>query len=93
LNELAWNVMKDYFEYQGNFTLTGSRDAIREAFKRGLISDGETWMETIVSRNRSAHTYDENTANQLAVIISKHYLGLFQDLARQMQDLAHERDG
>lgn len=29
--ELGWNVMKDYFEYQGNPTLTGSRDAIREA--------------------------------------------------------------
>jgi hypothetical protein len=27
----AWNVMKDYFEYQGNTTITGSRDATREA--------------------------------------------------------------
>lgn len=32
--ELAWNVMKDYFEYQGNTVITGSRDAIREAFRR-----------------------------------------------------------
>nr|VFJ60551.1 MAG: nucleotidyltransferase substrate binding protein, HI0074 family [Candidatus Kentron sp. DK] len=28
-HELAWNVMKDYFEYQGNTSITGSRDAIR----------------------------------------------------------------
>nr|VFJ56069.1 MAG: nucleotidyltransferase substrate binding protein, HI0074 family [Candidatus Kentron sp. DK] len=28
-HELAWNVMKDYFEYQGNTRITGSRDAIR----------------------------------------------------------------
>ena len=89
-HELAWNVMKDHFEYQGTLTLTGSRDAIREAFKRGLISDGETWMETIASRNRSPHTYDENTANQLVAIISEHYLGLFQAFARKMQDLADE---
>lgn len=39
--ELAWNVMKDYFLYQGNPAITGSRDAIRTAFKNGLIADGE----------------------------------------------------
>ena len=64
-HELAWKVMRDYFEYQGNTTITGSRDAIREAFRRGLVTDGEAWMETIASRNRSSHTYDKNTAQQL----------------------------
>ena len=32
-HELAWNVMKDYAEYQGNSNIGGSRDATREAFK------------------------------------------------------------
>ena len=36
--ELAWNVMKDYFLYQGNTAITGSRDAIREAFQKGLLA-------------------------------------------------------
>ncbi len=40
-HELAWNLMKDYFAYQGNADITGSRDAIREAFDKGLITDGE----------------------------------------------------
>ncbi len=31
-HELAWNVMKDYFEYQDNTSITGSRDATHEAF-------------------------------------------------------------
>lgn len=49
--ELAWQVMKDYFEYQqGATTITGSRDAIRAAFQAGLIEDGESWMDTIKSR-------------------------------------------
>lgn len=39
-HELAWNVMKDYAIYQGNTSLTGSRDAIREALAMGLITDG-----------------------------------------------------
>ena len=49
--ELAWNLMKDYFVYQGNPAITGSRDAIRTAFKQGLVVDGEGWMEMIKSRN------------------------------------------
>ena len=87
-HELAWNVMKDYFEYQGNTAITGSRDAIREAFRRGLIIDGETWMETIKSRNRSSHTYDENTAKQLIEIIGTRYITLFEDFQTRMQGLA-----
>lgn len=87
--ELGWSVMNDYFEYQGNPTLTGSRDAIREAFKHGLIEDGEGWMETIKSRNQSAHIYDEARVNQLVERIAGHYLSLFLTFAvrmRQLQD-------
>lgn len=85
--ELGWNVMKDYFEYQGNPTLTGSRDAIREAFKRGLIEDGEGWMDTIKSRNQSAHLYDEARANQLVERIAGHYLSLFLTFSARMLEL------
>ena len=55
-HELAWNVMKDLFTHQGNTTIMGSRDAVREAFSKGLIDDGEGWMDMIQSRNRTAHT-------------------------------------
>jgi nucleotidyltransferase substrate binding protein (TIGR01987 family) len=83
-HELAWQVMKDYFEYQGNPSLMGSRDAIREAFRLGLVKDGEGWMDTIKSRNRSSHTYDETTANTLAELIAGHYIDLFQAFAQRM---------
>lgn len=85
--ELGWKVMKDYFIYQGNPNLTGSRDAIREAFKQGLILDGDGWMETIRSRNLAAHTYDEARANEIAQSIAERYLGLFQDFAARMEAL------
>lgn len=88
-HELAWNVMKDYFEYQGNTAITGSRDAIREAFRRGLIEDGDGWMDTIASRNRSSHTYDEATARQLTETISNRYAGLFEAFSHRMRDLAN----
>jgi len=31
-HELAWNVMKDFFAWQGDAAIMGSRDATREAF-------------------------------------------------------------
>ena len=37
-HELAWNVMKDYFAYQGTPDITGSRDAVREAFQKAILS-------------------------------------------------------
>jgi len=46
-HQLAWNVMKDYADYQGNNKISGSRDATREAFKMGLIADAEGWMDMI----------------------------------------------
>ncbi len=56
-HELAWHVLRDYFYYHSNTQITGSRDATREAFNKGLIQDGEGWMGMIKSRNQSSHTY------------------------------------
>ena len=49
--ELAWNTLRDLLRSQGNATLLGSRDTLREAFRLGLISDGEGWMLMIQDRN------------------------------------------
>jgi nucleotidyltransferase substrate binding protein (TIGR01987 family) len=87
VHELAWNVLKDYFEYQGNSSITGSRDATREAFKRGLIQNGDGWMDMITSRNRSSHTYNEETASEIADKVLSLYFGLFNELESKMQGL------
>lgn len=64
-HELAWNVLKDYFYYQGNFEIKGSRDATKEAFKYNLISNGNIWMQMIETRNLTSHTYDKNTMEDI----------------------------
>jgi nucleotidyltransferase substrate binding protein (TIGR01987 family) len=51
----------------------GSKDTTREAFKRGLIEDGETWMDMIKSRNLTSHVYDHETARAIADAISQRY--------------------
>jgi nucleotidyltransferase substrate binding protein (TIGR01987 family) len=86
-HELAWNVLKDYIEYQGNTELTGSRDTTREAFNKGLVQDGEGWMEMIKSRNKSSHTYNEDTAKEIISNIINWYYGLFLDFKAKMETL------
>ncbi len=86
-HELAWNVMKDYFIYQGNSSITGSRDATRESFNKGLIADGEGWMEMIKSRNLSSHTYNQNVAEEIVDKIITQYHALFQAFLLRMQGL------
>ena len=63
--ELAWNLMKDYLEEQGVTGIIGSKNAVRQAFSKGLIEDGQIWMEMIESRNISSHSYDEEIADLL----------------------------
>lgn len=79
-HELAWNVLKDYFYYQGTTSINGSRDATREAFQNGLIQDGDQWMSMIISRNQSTHTYNQETAQELVEKITQVYIHLFSDL-------------
>jgi nucleotidyltransferase substrate binding protein (TIGR01987 family) len=88
--ELAWNVMKDYFEYQGGSLVTGSRDAIREAFARALVADGEGWMAMVQDRNKAAHTYNESVAREIAERVSSLYHPLFAAFAARMDELAEK---
>ena len=85
--ELAWNVLKDFLEFQGKENVYGSRDAIREAFKIGLIEDGENWMNMFRDRNRTAHTYNEEIADEIAQAILHLYYNLFLLLQKKMEEL------
>ena len=81
--ELSWNVIKDFYVYQGEVSIQGSKDAYRLAFKRGLITDGQLYMDMVTSRNRAAHTYNEETADAVAgEVISRYYNALEELRAR-----------
>jgi len=85
--ELAWNVMKDYLEEEGITGIIGSKGAIRHAFNRGLIEDGQIWMDMLDDRNLAAHLYDKETANDLAVSIIDNYYCQLNTFADKMSSL------
>jgi nucleotidyltransferase substrate binding protein (TIGR01987 family) len=78
--ELSWKVMKDYLEDQGFTEIGTPRNAIKKSFEIGLIEDGHAWMDLLVDRNLSVHTYDEEKANSLDLLIHTKYIQLFQKL-------------
>lgn len=87
-HELAWNVLKDYLEMEGIQGLVGSRSTVREAFKRGLVEDGETWMDMIDKRNLSSHTYNVSVAETVAAAIAQRYYPAFLALQTRLQQQA-----
>jgi nucleotidyltransferase substrate binding protein (TIGR01987 family) len=88
-HELAWKTMKDFLESRGRTDLFGSKDVTREAFKLGLLEEGETWMQMIQSRNLTSHTFDETTANDIVNQIETQYFGAFVKLRLRLNGLVH----
>jgi nucleotidyltransferase substrate binding protein (TIGR01987 family) len=79
-HELAWYVMKDYLQEQGFNNIIGSKNATRQAFKEGLIENGEMWMDMIKSRNLTSYAYDKDLAEEIIANIIHNYYPQIADL-------------
>jgi nucleotidyltransferase substrate binding protein (TIGR01987 family) len=82
--ELAWSTLKDFLEFRGQSDLFGSRDAIQKAFQLNLIEDGEGWMDMLKSRNRTSHSYNQETAREISNAVTTVYYALFQKLNKKL---------
>ena len=73
-------VIKDFYEAQGETNIQGSRDAFRLAFNRGLVTNGDVWMQMVKSRALTSHTYNQATAIEILDKIQNQYFALFNSL-------------
>ena len=85
-HELAWNVMKDFLSDIGEIKIYGSKDATKEAFKAELIENGDVWMEMIKSRNKTSHTYNQETADEIYIKILNEYHSAFLTFQQVMEE-------
>jgi nucleotidyltransferase substrate binding protein (TIGR01987 family) len=92
-HELGWNVLKDYLEAQGFFDIIGSKGATREAFKNGLITEGEAWMDMIKARNLTLRTYRDKIAEDIVKDILGRFHPALVAMERRLMDLEKKETG
>ncbi len=83
--ELGWNVMKDFLLEKGNNEIYGSKDSIRQAFKMGIIDNGDAWMNMVNDRNRTVHTYDHENAEIVVNNILNNHISAFENFYSKMK--------
>lgn len=81
--ELAWKVMKDYLEENGIIiNPVTPKQVIKQAFAAKIISEGQVWIDMLLSRNLMSHTYDFIKFESIAKDVEQKYLAAMQQLEK-----------
>jgi len=84
--ELAWKTLQDKLYDEGYLTTKGPKPVIKQAFKNGMITDGQAWMDMLTDRNNSTHLYDESAAISIFDRIQITYFKLLQELKSKLEN-------
>lgn len=63
--ELGW---KTSMKALGS-TTAAAKNAVREMARNNLIDDPESWLKFVDSRNETSHTYDEDVARKVYLVV------------------------
>jgi nucleotidyltransferase substrate binding protein (TIGR01987 family) len=91
--ELSWKTLQDLLFEKGYQDIVGPKPVIQQSFQDGYIQDGEGWMKMHNSRNLTSHTYNEETAHEIATAIVQEYFELFSELNEKLEAERHGQQG
>ena len=83
--ELGWKTLKDLLEQEG-YQIDSPRNAIKQAFQAGYITDADLWLKALQQRNVMAHTYDEDETKQAIMLIKEQYFPMLERLYLFLQE-------
>src|SRR5690606_31893752 len=84
--DLAWKTLQDYLRHHKRPNDNGGPNVIiNQALEDGIIKGEEVWKAMKKSRDLTAHSYDEATADDIAGNIVATYYGLFIQLETRLQ--------
>jgi len=83
--ELAWKLLKDYLNYVG-YDVKSPRESIKTAYSIEIIENGDLWIEALMDRNLTTHTYDEKIAEEIYEKIKNTYFSLLKILYQRCKD-------
>ena len=94
--DLAWKTLQDILRERNNPDANGGPNVIiTYSLDNGYIKDYEGWKAMKKSRDLTSHSYDEETADDIADKITNQYHGLFIQLETrlQLEKINQEKNG
>ena len=87
--ELAWKSAQKFLRKQ-EIVCRSPKECLREAFKFGLAADDARWVQMFEDRNLTAHTYDEETADEVYNRLPS-YLAILNGLKEKLMNERPEK--
>lgn len=84
--ELSWKTLQDLLEYKGYQDIAGPNPVLEQSLKDGYITDEKQWRNMKKSRELTSHTYNSETADEIADNIISAYYTLFLKLEQKLED-------
>lgn len=82
--ELSWKTLQDLLLYKGYLDVVGPTPVLAQAFKDGYLLDAEGWKKMKKARELTSHTYNSETADEIAGAIIATYFGLLNALGQRL---------
>lgn len=82
--EMAWKAVQEYALAEG-LPCVSPRECFRIGFRLGLIENHPRWMGMVEDRNRTTHTYDEDSAKVIYQALPE-YAGLLRGLLERLKE-------
>jgi nucleotidyltransferase substrate binding protein (TIGR01987 family) len=60
------------------------KEALKEAFRFGLIKDEEIFLDMLEDRNQTSHIYSEEISKEIVLRIKKFYLSKLTELSKEL---------
>ncbi len=81
--ELAWKTLQDILNSRGYPNIKGPKPVIKQAFRDGIINNGQDWINMLEDRNKTSHLYDESLALRIFKDIQNLYFVLLTDFKNE----------
>ncbi len=83
--ELLWKTLKIVLKDEGILCIS-PKHCLKEAFKFGLISDEESYLNMLEDRNLTTHIYNKEDSEKVFLRIKNEYSTIIQKLVLKLED-------
>ena len=83
--ELLWKALKLFLTDEGIVTKS-PKEALKEAFRFGLIKDENIFLDMLEDRNQTSHIYSEDASKKIFERIKKKYLNEIKNVQEELSE-------